>query len=127
MSASIWTAFQPLRWMVAVSNADVQEIAGHDAVCMVSMPEHGVAAYGNFVEGVALMCMSVQATATRAQSRTAGTVGMQSQLNDGVAVRIPHAEGLGVLQTPIGHHDWLRRSFPERCAPPSAPTTGNLA
>ena len=106
-------AFHPVLLRVKESHPDVRVMAGHDDVFMVGKPEDCVAAYGTFVGEAALLGLSVDASESRAYSRAEGTVGQQSPLYTGIAVPVPHTEGVIVFGTPIGHPDWVQMKLRE--------------
>ena len=87
-------------------------MAGHDDVYMVGRPQDCVAAYATFAGEAAALGLTVDAAESRIFSLAEGTVaqGDQAESSDytGVAVPVPHTEGVVVFETPIGHPEWVQ-------------------
>jgi len=106
-------AFHPVLLLVKERHPEVRVMAGHDDVYMLGRPADCVAAFATFSEAAGSLGLSVDASESRVFSMAEGTVVQDSALYAGVAVPVPHTEGVVVFGTPIGHPEWVQRKLRE--------------
>ena len=106
-------AFHPVLLRVKELHPDVRVMAGHDDVFMVGTPADCVAAYATFATEAGRLGLTVEASESRIFSRFEGTVAQAGQGYAGIAVPVPHTEGVVVFGTPIGHPEWVQMKLRE--------------